>query len=335
MKTIAIERIPADSPEAAERVRRSEPFVTRITWPAHDLWTLDYIKSKCGPKQMIVFRKSEAGPAEKLEMALPDYLDVVADPGWGAGYELLGIPQTRIWFEGALDPGLGSLFGDLSIPAAVDRSRLQSINLWLQGGGYDNGNHYDPNGLHNLNVQIHGRKRWRLFEPNLGGVFEVEPALTDIAPPLVSSQTRHPDECRDNRGYPDVICREAVLEPGDAIFVPAFYMHWVVHEGGLHVNVNFWWAPEHVPMAGIPVAWALLNGLITVVRRRMPRASLAEVCAAIAGTSPETREILLELERTFLTDPEVLTPARAMSLRRGIGSPLPVEGVEDKFRDRA
>jgi lysine-specific demethylase 8 len=335
MKTIPIDRIPADSPEAAERVRRSEPFVTRLRWPAHDRWTLEYVKQRCGPRQVIVFRKRDPEPAEELELALPDYLDLVAAPDWGSRYELLGIPQTRIWLDGAPDPGLGALLDDLTVPALVDRDRLQSINLWLQGGGYDNGNHYDPNGLHNLNVQIRGRKRWRLFHPDLGGVLGVEPALADLAPPLVSSQTRHPDRCGDQPGHADARCLEAVLEPGDAIFVPAFYMHWVVHERDLHVNVNFWWAPRSVPMAGIPVAWALLNGLISVFRRRMPGASLGEVCAAIAATSAETRELLLELERALLTEPELLTPARAMSLRRGTGSPLPAEGVERKFRDRA
>lgn len=317
MKTIPLERLDPDSPELAERVRRGEPFVTSVRWPAHERWTLDYLQERCAPKQVIVFRKRDDGPPEQLEIALRDYLGIVAAPDWSARYERLGIPQTRIWFEGAPDPGLGALIDDLAVPALVDRARLQSINLWIQGGAYDNGNHYDPNGLHNLNVQVRGRKRWRLFHPDLAGVLGVELALADIGPPLLSAQAQRPDACTDHPGHAGAICHEAVLEPGDAIFVPAFYLHWVVHESDLHVNVNFWWAPERVAMAGIPVAWALLNGLLSVFRRRMPGASLAEVCAAIAATSPETRALLLDLERAFLAEPELLTSARAMSLRRG------------------
>lgn len=151
----------------------------------------------------------------------------------------------------------------------------------------------------------------------------------------MTSHTRHPDECRGNPGYDEAVCHEATLAPGDAIFVPAFFMHWVTHESELHVNVNFWWAPEHVPMAGIPVAWALVNALLRVFRRRMPGASLGEICAAIAATSAETRALLLDLEQTFLTEPDVLTSARAMSLRRGDGAPRRVEGIEATLRDRS
>lgn len=335
MKTLAIDRIPLHSPEATERIRRCQPFVTRVSWPAQERWSLDYVKQRCGPRQVMIFRKRDDGPAEKVEVSLREYVDIVADPGWGSTYELLGVPQTRIWFQGERDPGLGALLDDIFVPSAVDRSRLQSINLWLQGGAFENPNHYDPNGLHNLNVQVRGRKRWRLFDPNQGGVFEVAPALADIGPPLLSWEARHPDQCADRRGHENAVCHEAVLEPGEAIFVPAFTLHWVAHEADLHMNVNFWWAPERVPMAGIPVAWALLNGLISVFRRRRPDASLPELCAAIAELGGETRELLLELERTFLTDPEVLVSTHAMELRQGTGRARPLAGVEDKLRDRA
>jgi Cupin-like domain len=335
VKTIAIDRIPLASAEAAERIRRCEPFVTRVSWPAHQRWDLDYVVQRCGAKQVTIFRKQPDGPARKLEVSLGEYLDIVADPDWGASYELLGVPQTRLWFQGEPDPALGSLLDDIDVPEAVDRSRLQSINLWLQGGRFENPNHYDPNGLHNLNVQVRGRKRWRLFDPDQGGVLGVVPALADIGPPLLSWEALHPDRCADRPGHEHAICREAVLEPGEAIFVPAFTMHWVAHVDDLHMNVNFWWAPQSVPMAGIPVAWALLNGLIRVFRRRTPDASLSEICAAIAGMSDETRELLLELEQTFLGEPEVLDPVHAMWLRHGAAARRPLEGVEDKLRDRS
>jgi hypothetical protein len=335
MKARSIDHVPLDSAEAAARVEHGVPFRTDVRWPAHDRWSREYLKTRVRPKPIVIFKKLDGGGTEKTEVDVRDYIDIVSDPTWGRSYELVGFPQTRLWIDGGPDPSLGALMDDLTFPPIVERERTSSINLWIGAGGYDNDNHYDPNGMNNLNVQVVGAKRWRLFHPNLSGVLDLTPALSSVAPPLLSSYCKRPDEVRERAGYAEAELFETVVETGQAIFVPAFWYHWVTYEAELTTNVNFWWAPRKLPLTSTTSAWAFVNALVAVFRARNPGAKMSQICEAIAALDPTTRSLLVDIERTLLAGPSVISGSAALRVRGAESGLLPGEGLDaEGHRDR-
>jgi hypothetical protein len=53
------------------------------------------------------------------------------------------------------------------------------------------------------------------------------------------------------RGY------KTILNEGDMLFLPSCWYHFVVAEGDVNVNVNFWWLPKEQPP--LPVGFPLIN----------------------------------------------------------------------------
>jgi hypothetical protein len=319
MRSRPLELLPLESDAARDRIARSIPFVTELRWPAHDRWTPEYIKSRCGPMEIFGVHKGAAGD-EPVTADVREMIDLITDPARRHVYNFDGFPQTRLWIDGAPHPALGALLDDLVFPPwlAADPTPLLSVNLWLRHGPYVNPNHYDPNGAHNLNVQIAGTKHWKLFHPDLALELGVAPAMSMLHPPFMSCQAQEPADCHDRRGFAEAECLEATVIPGQAIFVPAFWMHSVrAPQDELTTSVNFWWSPDQVPMRSIPSSWAFVNALIDVIRRRHPGASLEEVCADIRALPVETRSLLIELEEALLHRPVLLRPEAALALRRG------------------
>jgi hypothetical protein len=115
--------------------------------------------------------------------------------------------------------------------------------IWI-GGRARVQTHFDP--LHNLACSVAGRRRFVVFPPdqvaNLYlGPFELTPAGAAIS--LASLE--EPDLER----FPKLrlamrSAATAILEPGDALFIPHYWLHHVTALEGFNAQVNYWWGPE-------------------------------------------------------------------------------------------
>ncbi len=145
-----------------------------------------------------------------------------------------------------LAPELEPLYVDIVPPVLFDPEALYTVWAWFSGPGVRTWLHYDNNGCHNLNGQILGQKSCLLFAPN---------ELSHLYPfPLEGKNPAHNCAAVDVDA-PDLIAHprfaeaealHADLEPGDLLFIPAWWLHTFSHTGELNANVNFWWKPEHV-----------------------------------------------------------------------------------------
>lgn len=112
--------------------------------------------------------------------------------------------------------------------------------LWL-GGAVKTQTHNDRD--HNLACVIAGRRRFLLFPPDQVANLYIGPR--DNPPPLSLVDPEAPDHERFPRFREAMAsARVALLEPGDAIFVPRYWWHHVTSLDPWNAMVNYWWGGE-------------------------------------------------------------------------------------------
>lgn len=131
------------------------------------------------------------------------------------------------------------------LPAFARENRLSllpgvSPRIWI-GNRIRVAPHYDVK--ENVACCIAGRRRFTLFPPNqianlYPGPFELTPAgtpvsMVDPVKPDLSSYPRFAEAWK--------IAQQAVLEPGDAIYIPYCWWHGVESLEPVSILVNYWW----------------------------------------------------------------------------------------------
>lgn len=173
--------------------------------------------------------------------------------------ELEGDPAPKTVYMGstAVDyclPGFREVNG---LPGAP---RTTTVRIWI-GNRSTVAAHYDV--LQNIACVCAGRRRFTLFPPeqveNLYiGPIDFTPAgqtvsMVDFDEPDFNRFPRFAEALRH--------ARFAVLEPGDAIFVPSMWWHHVQGLERFNILVNFWWreAKSYMGPPGDVLLHALLN----------------------------------------------------------------------------
>lgn len=306
-----LEHLPEREEFQAEYVEPGVPVVLAGAvrgWKASTAWTPEYLRRAIG-EQAFFYRTSSsnahpANPSKPDEArgghsTFSEYLDLILAPGGeGARHYLTG-EQTLFFDKGLINSKLEPLLDDFEAPALYDEAALQYVGFWASAQGVVSWLHYDANGCHNLNAQVAGRKRVRLFAPEHAAA--LAPYSASALGPHTFSQVdvRQPDLAR----FPDfahVASLETVLEAGDLLFLPAFWWHSFAHEGELNLNVNFWWARGAGRVSATSLQWAFAHALSRALgkgREGLPPAYLA---AALERLPPEARSFCSELERELM-----------------------------------
>lgn len=141
----------------------------------------------------------------------------------------------------SVNAALEPLWNATIVPPFVPREQLYSVWSWFSGRGARTWLHYDNNGCHNLNVQLHGQKRCTLFPP--GALNALDFFRPGDAIPAYNCSRVDVDSPANAALLESVPRFEATLREGDLLFIPAHWLHTFWHEGNYNANVNFWWKP--------------------------------------------------------------------------------------------
>ncbi len=125
--------------------------------------------------------------------------------------------------------------------------------------------HFDNN--YNIAAVVAGRRRFTVFPPEQVGNLYIGPLLrTPGGSPISCVDLRDPDfETFPN--FRDALesAQEAVLEPGDAVYIPILWWHGVEALDSLNILVNYWWnegvPAHHKPILSLIHTMALMAGL--------------------------------------------------------------------------
>jgi hypothetical protein len=200
-------------------------------WPALSKWVPEYFSTQFGDVEVEV----QAGRSERDDyevnprnhrhlIKFSKYVNLVLSNGKSNDYYMTAGNAN---FQ---NPALQSLLQDVFIPQDFQPQRLEeNIYLWFGSAGTLTPLHWDGGSL--MMAQIYGRKKWWLIAP------EQTPYLY----PYHSFFS--PIDCRDVNveQYPEaknIRILEAILQPGDVLFVPVGWWHQV---SALDTSISLSW----------------------------------------------------------------------------------------------
>lgn len=190
-------------------------------WPARSRWSLAYLAERAGDVEVEVMTGRNTNPDHAPEyekhrstMRFRDYLRMVETGGETNDYYM--VPRNENWAR----EGFGALREDVRAPRGIIDVELRPdmMTLLLGPAGTITPLHHD-----NMNVllaQVMGRKHVKLIPsfqrhlmyPRFGTFSQVD--------------AERPDPERFPL-YAEADGVEAVLEPGDMVFIPVGWWHWV------------------------------------------------------------------------------------------------------------
>jgi hypothetical protein len=197
-------------------------------------WTPDYLCSVIGHKRVKVAVSADGSPftftteGKTFDSEEMTFADVIArmQASSETKYYIMQIPVRE---------DLPELAPDIRVPAAIDATDLRALNFWLGGANNLTPVHFDYS--NNLLAQVHGIKEITLFAPD----------QSDCMYPLPLGRHGHVSQVNlwqpDANSFPlfsTAAGLQFTLEPGDVLFIPAFWWH-AVKSRTMSISLNFWW----------------------------------------------------------------------------------------------
>jgi hypothetical protein len=207
-------------------------------WPARTRWSPQDLRARFGQFEIEIQAERNADPkfeqnklAHKRRMRLDAFVDQVLAGGATNDYYLTANNELL------RTPEFAPLLADIgSLPDFCNGADLaRCASFWFGPAGTTTPLHHDTIML--LHTQIVGRKRWRFISPletpKLYNYVDVYSPIDLDAPDLV----RYP-------AFKDVKVLEAVVGPGDTVFLPLGWWHQVT---ALDVSLSFSYTNILVP----------------------------------------------------------------------------------------
>jgi hypothetical protein len=190
------------------------------SWPAAG-WTMGTFRDRFGDATVKITDGREADPDYDMhaavrtrEVKMRELVDRIE--ATEASNDFYMVAQNR----NLEDPALEGVFDDMRFDRGIlDPTRRAGCTaLWLGPAGTVTPLHHDTANI--LFCQIRGEKRVKLISPLEICLIEGATAMYAAVDPEVPDLSRHP-------WLADVLVREVVLGPGDALFIPVGWWHHV------------------------------------------------------------------------------------------------------------
>lgn len=256
-----------------EFIRNDEPFVTNDiieNWPAKH-WTLESLKKIIGKANVLVaiLNKNKMTDYNSFEtMPFEQFADITKEhhlsPIEGGLYLIIG----NIISNHDRKPWLDMLKDDLKIPSYTPLSKLFEVNLWLGAGGNTSLLHVDP--FCNFLTMVQGYKKILLFPPSESKrLYQVPPSKCTSIEMLLHSEIDFYQ--LDLSRFPKVHeahYYEIIVGPGETIYIPPGYWHYVVSED-INIAVNIFWHPPLATLLKAPIRRYFVKDSIRSTKKRI------------------------------------------------------------------
>ncbi|WP_257463526.1 cupin-like domain-containing protein [Archangium lipolyticum] len=190
-------------------------------WPALRRWSLDYFRDTCGEAEVEIMSGRDSNPNHSFEhdrhrstVRMAEFLRMIAEAGETNDFYM--VPRNDNWQRDGLRP----LREDVRAPRGIIDPSLDppSMTLLLGPAGTLTPLHHDR--MNVLLAQVLGRKHVKLipsFQPHR--VYPRDGTFSHV-------DASNPDPSRHS-AFQEAHMVEVVLEPGELIFIPVGWWHWV------------------------------------------------------------------------------------------------------------
>ncbi|MET7350959.1 cupin-like domain-containing protein [Streptomyces mirabilis] len=231
-----------EEPITRAPVLTTTPLIIRGTYALGKMrqWTPEYISERLGDREVPVsvadgdgafrYNPDERGglryePMRGSRLAAEFRK---AATGRRLSMQQMSIPDT-----------LPELYDELTIPPYVPTAVISDVNLWMASDASNTPLHYDN--MNNLFAQLDGKKRFLLFNPAQSDL--LYPGALDIRTRHLSQVDVKAPDLQKFPKFKQAEYWEAVVTPGDLLFIPAFWWH-QVSAPDVSVSVNYWWRAD-------------------------------------------------------------------------------------------
>ncbi|KAJ2901266.1 leucine carboxyl methyltransferase [Zalerion maritima] len=199
------------------------------------LWTPEYLASSVGERRKVIVHQASTDAldfnAKNFQYVTKDFGDFIHEAKTGASMYLRSLSNESPSEKPAiLAEDYPQLANDFAIPAELEFARQKLFSSVLRISGKANmWLHYDV--MANVYFQIVGTKRMVLFPPS---------DVTNLSfGPGASSSSLDVFSALDAAGgIPNSHSHEAIVGPGDALFIPSLWLHTAKPTSDLSVAVN-------------------------------------------------------------------------------------------------
>ncbi len=238
MPTRDIERLDALDPERFESEfnAAARPVIVSnsLHWPALRKWSHEWFRDTCGDLD-VELSTNPTHTHKPVKMRLGAYMQRIIDNHqMQGGLYLDQFPLSR----------LPALAQDFWVPPYCSRQREVMPHLWIGPAttvlSFHKDNHNPLTEIENIFVQIRGRKRILLASPENDPLMYPRPPgkgaywHSEVDPQAIDEQ-RFPL-------YAKATILEGVVGPGDVIYIPRNYWHYV-RALERSISMSFWWNP--------------------------------------------------------------------------------------------
>jgi lysine-specific demethylase 8 len=225
---------PAEFREKYEQPGKPVLITNGLAWAAFEHWTHEWFKQSFGDID-IELSVNPTHTLKVVKMKLGVYIDrILSDKGMSGGLYLDQFPLDRI----------PSLRKDFDFPPYCKLGREIRPHLWIGPGttvlSFHKDNHSPVVPIDNIFVQIRGKKRIILASPE-DDAFMYPRSAEEGA----SWHSQVNPEAPDFSQFPlfaNALLQEAVLGPGDILYIPRDYWHYV-RALEPSISMSFWWIP--------------------------------------------------------------------------------------------
>ena len=205
-------------------------------WKAMSEWSHEWFREKYGGMS-VSLSCNPRHTSKVVEMKLSDYIDRILS-GADGGLYMNQCPANHF-------PGLTDYY---EVPGYCNPERMLDRVLWLGPAGtvlaFHKDNRHPYDWINNIFVQIRGRKRVVLASPEQDSFMYQRTRETSD---YWYSYIEDPDTV-DLSKYPlfqKAALLQTVVNPGEILFIPANYWHWV-RALDKSISMSFWWRRHRV-----------------------------------------------------------------------------------------
>ena len=300
----------------SELFDRSTPYIicgALDSSAAFKAWTDDYLARYLGEQQVHVYvsldgsfpggeSSYDSGNYQLFEMTFSEFLERINSE---MHPPLLGDGERYYLYQSPAD-NYTDLLKDLEIPPHVPNAKQEEScmrALWISSAGNKTPPHWDS--YDNVMVQVRGNKRFLLWEPKYYEQLYIRPlgqqhdrqSPIDIASPDLKTYPQ----------YSQAQALECILEPGEMLFIPLGWMHFV-ETLDFSISVSHWWLPVEISqlLASLSESSMLENDSNNKAEEASELSMLQLASKSIEQNCQATRPELIDLFAAMNRDGSVL-----------------------------